>query len=157
MTRFLAGRFLQSVISMFFLVTVVFFLMRLTGDPAARMIPVEAPMEVQESIRRRFGLDKPLIEQFWLFFREMFKGDLGQSLYFQRDVTDLLGRRILPSLQLASPLPRPQDLYMKIVVGIAHMGELNVDLLTLCGPLSILLHTHRIWRRSNSLLKCDIQ
>ena len=101
MKRFLVGRFLQSIVSVFFLVTVVFFLMRLTGDPAARMIPVEATMEVQENIRRRFGLDKPLIEQFWLFFREMFKGDLGQSLYFQRDVTDLLGRRILPSLQLA--------------------------------------------------------
>ena len=59
MTRFLTGRFLQAVISIFGLVTVVFFMMRLTGDPVARMIPLEAPPEVQESLRARFGLDKP--------------------------------------------------------------------------------------------------
>ena len=101
MTRFLTGRFLQAVISIFGLVTVVFFMMRLTGDPVARMIPLEAPPEVQESLRARFGLDKPLIEQYWIFLREMVGGNLGQSLYFQRDVTGLLGGRILPSLQLA--------------------------------------------------------
>ena len=102
MSRFILSRFLQAIVSLFVLVTVVFFLVRLTGDPATRMIPPQATEEVAENLRRAFGLDKPVMVQYGIFLREAAFGfDLGTSQKFIRPVTDLLKLRIGASLQLA--------------------------------------------------------
>ena len=102
MKRFLFVRFLQAIVSLFMLVTVVFFLVRLTGDPALRMIPPQATREVADNIRRVFGLDKPVGIQYLIFLREVVLDfHLGTSQFFMRPVTDLLSMRIWASLQLA--------------------------------------------------------
>lgn len=103
MSRFLLFRFLQAIGSLLVLVTVVFFLVRLTGDPVLRMIPPMATDEVVENLRRKFGLDKPVIVQYLIFLRDaVFGFDLGTSQKFIRPVTYLLSLRIWASLQLAA-------------------------------------------------------
>ena len=103
MSKFLLSRLAQAIVSLFVLVTVVFFLVRLTGDPVTRMIPPQATEEVAENIRRVFGLDKPVFIQYLIFLREtVFSFDLGTSQKFIRPVTDLLKLRIWASLQLAT-------------------------------------------------------
>ena len=103
MSRFLLARLVQAIVSLFVLVTIVFFLVRLTGDPTTRMIPPQATEEVAENLRRKFGLDKPVIVQYGIFLREaVFGFDLGTSQKFIRPVNDLLSLRIWASLQLAA-------------------------------------------------------
>ena len=103
MSRFLLARLVQAIVSLFVLVTIVFFLVRLTGDPTTRMIPPQATAEVAENLRRKFGLDKPVIVQYGIFLREaVFGFDLGTSQKFIRPVNDLLSLRIWASLQLAT-------------------------------------------------------
>ncbi len=102
MRRFILRRLAQAIISIFVLVTAVFFLVRLTGDPVERMIPPQVTDEVANDLRRAYGLDKPLAVQYGIFLRGAVQGDLGTSLYFRsRAVTDLLVPRLWASLQLS--------------------------------------------------------
>ena len=67
------------------------------------MIPPQATEEVAENLRRKFGLDKPVIVNTASFYREaVFGFDLGTSQKFIRPVNDLLSLRIWASLQLAA-------------------------------------------------------
>ena len=102
MRRFILRRLAQAIISIFVLVTVVFFLVRLTGDPVERMIPPQVTDEVANDLRRAYGLDKPLAVQYGIFLQGAVQGDLGTSLYFRsRAVTELLVPRLWASLQLS--------------------------------------------------------
>lgn len=103
MRQFILRRLIQAVVSIFVLITVVFFLVRLTGDPVERMVPIQVTEEMANELRRAYGLDKPLIVQYGLFMKGLPQGDFGQSLYFRgRTVQELLWLRIPASLQLAS-------------------------------------------------------
>ena len=103
MRRFILRRLIQAVISIFVLITVVFFLVRLTGDPVERMVPIQVTEEMANQLRASYGLDKPLMVQYGLFLKGLPQGDLGQSLYFRgRTVQELLWLRIPASLQLAA-------------------------------------------------------
>ena len=46
-----------------------------------------------EEYRQRFGLDKPLLERYWLWVTNFVRGDFGRSFYYQRDVRELIGQR----------------------------------------------------------------
>ncbi len=102
MRRFIFRRLLQAVLSIFVLITVVFFLVRLTGDPVERMIPPQVTEEVANDLKRAYGLDKPLVTQYGIFMGGLAQGDFGTSLYFRgRTVGELLWLRIPASLQLS--------------------------------------------------------
>ncbi len=103
MRRFILRRLLQAVVSIFVLITVVFFLVRLTGDPVERMVPIQVTEEMANQLRAAYGLDRPLMVQYGLFLQGLPQGDFGQSLYFRgRTVQELLWLRIPASLQLAT-------------------------------------------------------
>jgi len=103
MRRFILRRLLQAIVSIFVLVTVVFFLVRLTGDPVERMVPIQVTEEMANQLRAAYGLDRPLLVQYGLFLQGLPQGDFGQSLYFRgRTVQELLWLRIPASLQLAT-------------------------------------------------------
>ena len=64
MLRFIAGRLVQGVLSILVIATLVFLIVRLTGDPASVMVPDWAPVELQDVMRQRLGLDQPLYLQY---------------------------------------------------------------------------------------------
>ena len=68
------------------LVSIVFILMRLTGDPIAAMVGMKAPPEVIEELRHKAGLDLPMYEQYIRYLIGVFTGDLGKSLLYGRPV-----------------------------------------------------------------------
>jgi oligopeptide transport system permease protein len=85
MGAFVAKRVLSAVPTLFVIVTISFFLIRLApGGPFDLERPLEA--KVMENLRRIYQLDRPLYEQYWLYLTSVLSGDLGPSFYF-RDFT----------------------------------------------------------------------
>jgi peptide/nickel transport system permease protein len=103
MLRFLAQRFLAIIPVLLVVAVVVFLILRLTpGDPAAVIAGNNATNEDIERIRAQLGLNQPVISQFFIWFGNVLKGDLGYSFYLNKPVTELLLQRIEPTLSLAS-------------------------------------------------------
>jgi peptide/nickel transport system permease protein len=98
--RFAARSLVQSLISLAVLVTIVFVVSRLVGDPDNTLLPPDASAEDRAAYREVLGLDRPLPEQYLEFMRRGVTGDLGTSYFFSRPVSELLGGVVLPSLEL---------------------------------------------------------
>jgi peptide/nickel transport system permease protein len=79
MIRYVLGRVGQALISIFFITTLVFLLVRLTGDPSQILAPEFASAAVEDKIRVELGLDKPLYEQYARYMLSLARGDLGTS------------------------------------------------------------------------------
>jgi peptide/nickel transport system permease protein len=82
--HYVGRRAIQSVFSLFGLIVLVFFLARLTGDPTALYLPVDASLEQQQEFSRRHGYDRPLYIQFLKFLGNAAQLDFGKSI--RRDV-----------------------------------------------------------------------
>jgi peptide/nickel transport system permease protein len=107
MPTYLARRLLSVIPVMAVVVTVVFFLIHLIpGDPASAMLGPDATPAQIEATRRQLGLDRPLHEQLLSFYGRVLRGDLGQSYFLNRPVTQVLAERAEPTalLTLASLL-----------------------------------------------------
>lgn len=82
--------------------TIAFFIVRLApGDPAALMLGPDATPEQAEELRSRLGLDQPIIIQYASFIISAVKGDLGQSIFFNQPVTQVLKSRAEPTVFLS--------------------------------------------------------
>lgn len=92
-----------GVLLMVGVVVLNFLLIRLApGDPA-EVIAGEmggATQEVLDSIRRNYGLDKPMLTQLWIYLSNIAQGDLGMSYFFDQPVSKLIGDRIGPTILL---------------------------------------------------------
>ena len=100
MSRFIVGRALQSLLSLFVVSLVVFYAARMTGDPTVLMLSEMATKEDAARLRAHLGLDKPIAVQYGRFLEQAVKGDLGESTRYRRPVTDVLAARFPASLQL---------------------------------------------------------
>jgi len=80
----------------------IFLLLRLTpGDPAAMIAGDYATAEQIDAIRSNLGLDKSLFNQFFIWINNIAQGDLGESYFFKKQVTELIIARIEPTLSLS--------------------------------------------------------
>ena len=101
MTRYLASRFAGMVVVMLLVATLFFFITRLApGDPAAVMLGEQATAADIAQLRAAYGLDRPLPVQFFYWLKELAHGNLGQSIFLQRPVTQALWERAEPTLFL---------------------------------------------------------
>jgi peptide/nickel transport system permease protein len=83
--------------------TLVFSLIHLIpGDPAQAMLGEAAPQADVEELRRRLGLDRPLIEQYGAFLAGLVRGDLGTSLRTGQPVTSQIVERMPATFELAA-------------------------------------------------------
>ncbi len=80
----------------------VFMLMHLApGDPVSLLLGEEADeIDIQET-RREWGLDKPLLVQYWEFIKHAVRGDFGDSLRYREEVSTLVLERLPATLELA--------------------------------------------------------
>jgi len=83
------------------LLAAVFWLVRLTGDPARLYLGDFATPEAVQEVRERWGLDRPVLVQFVDYVGGVLTGDLGQSLRYSRPVSQLIASRIGMSALLA--------------------------------------------------------
>ena len=102
MQRFLLQRGGQALVAVFGVVTLVFFIQRLTGDPVLLLVPETATEQDIEAMRVSLGLDRPMIVQYLEFLYDMLRFDLGRSFVQNAPVWDILVSRIPYTLQLAA-------------------------------------------------------
>jgi ABC-type dipeptide/oligopeptide/nickel transport system permease component len=101
--RFLARRLALTIPVLLGVATLVFSLIHLIpGDPAQAMLGEAAPQADVEQLRRRLGLDRPLLEQYGLFLSGLIKGDLGTSLRTGTPVTGQILERMPATIELAA-------------------------------------------------------
>lgn len=101
MRRYLLSRLVQSLFLLFGVLCVVFFLVRLTGDPARLMMPRESSPADIEAFRQAMGFNRPLVVQFISFLRGAVVGDFGSSLHFRAPAMRLVLERIPATFELA--------------------------------------------------------
>ena len=101
MKQYILRRVGYCLLSLFLLSLTIFFFVRVTGDPATLLVEPGASAADIEAIHKQFGLDRPLIVQYWLFVTSLLQGDLGQSFYYQTPVMQLYLDRLPNSLLLA--------------------------------------------------------
>lgn len=101
MTKYVLRRIIQTIPTLIGISIAAFLLVRLTGDPAALMLPPEAPQEAIEAFRERFGLDQSLPVQYWRFMVAVLSGDLGTSLRYNVPVWELFVTRMPATAELA--------------------------------------------------------
>ena len=78
------------VITIFIVSLVVFFLVRLKGDPVSILAPETFNEAQKEALRRAWGLDRPLWEQYLTFLRKAVTGDFGMSIEYRIPAMDLV-------------------------------------------------------------------
>lgn len=96
-------RLIGSVVFVSWIVgTLVFFLIHLVpGDPVAVMLGDWASPADETALREQLGLHLPIWTQYWQYLSGLMVFDLGQSLFFQQPVSDLIAERFPMTLQLA--------------------------------------------------------
>lgn len=91
-----------------------FILMHLIpGSPAVVMLGDDATPETIAQLEKEMGIDKPIYVQFQRWFFKLLRGDLGESIFFDRPVLDLIMGAMGPSLLLAV-----LSLGISLVIGI---------------------------------------
>lgn len=114
MARYILLRLGEAFIAIFGLLTLVFFVSRLTGDPALLMLPVGATEAHVAEFRHQMGLDLPLWQQYVNFLAEAGKGDFGESILHQRPAMEVVLERLPATIELAS-----FALIMATLIGLA--------------------------------------
>lgn len=99
---YVAKRVLQTPFVVFAVITLGFIILKLApGDPVALFAGEGADPEYLELIRRTYGLDKPVSEQYISYITGIFSGDWGYSLSFERPVAEVIMERLPRTLVLS--------------------------------------------------------
>ena len=101
MQRYIISRITQSILVLLGVLFLVFFMVRVTGDPARLMLSREASPEAVDAFREQMGFNRPLAVQFVDFLRRAAVGDLGDSLHYRTSAVGLILERLPATLQLA--------------------------------------------------------
>ncbi|RAR43066.1 ABC transporter permease [Paenibacillus sp. MDMC362] len=94
---------LLSLIPVLAVVTIaIFLIIHITpGDPAAAILGMEASQEEIQKLNQDLGLDRPILEQYTSWVANVFKGDLGDSIFMNQPVSEAIADHITPTLSLA--------------------------------------------------------
>jgi peptide/nickel transport system permease protein len=101
MLSYALRRALQGIGTLFGVATVVFVISRLSGDPAALMLPADATEEMLREFRESLGLDRPLPVQYAAFLGNLVQGDLGASIRSREDALAVVLAKMPATLSLA--------------------------------------------------------
>ena len=113
MIRYLSTKSLRALLTIVFVVTFAFAILRLSGDPALLIMSADAPPEAIEAFRRAWGLDQPIWEQYLRYFLNIFEGTLGRSMRDGRPALDLVLERVPQTLAITVPA-----FLVKLAIGI---------------------------------------
>ena len=106
MTAFIVRRLLQAALVVVGVVTLVFFLIRVTGDPASLGVSLEENRTQEEieaeyrRVQKRLGLDRHILIQYVLFWGRAARGDFGYSFRYSIPATQLILQRLPNSIRL---------------------------------------------------------
>jgi oligopeptide transport system permease protein len=99
MLKYIGKRFLISLITIWAIITIVFFLMRLMpGGPfdGEKLTP-----QIKANMEAKYGMDKPVAEQYVMYMKNLVQGDFGESMTFKgRGVTDTISKSFPASAKI---------------------------------------------------------
>jgi ABC-type dipeptide/oligopeptide/nickel transport system permease component len=98
---FLIQKLGHTAIVVFCVLTLVFVVLHMTGDPVMMLLPPNASREEIDALSRTLGLDQPLIVQYGRFLARIARGDFGTSLQHQQPAMGLVAERLPASALLA--------------------------------------------------------
>ncbi len=103
MKRYVLRRLLTGLLTILLVMVLNFFLMHLApGDPVKIIAGMDKPdPNAMAALRVRYGLDKPLITQLFIYIGNLLRGDLGTSYTYNQPVAELLLSRMGTSMLLA--------------------------------------------------------
>jgi len=113
-SEYLIRRLAFSLTAMLGVITIVFALLHVTGDPAALLVTQDATQQDMQRIRHAYGLDRPLSVQYARFVERVVRGDLGYSYRQTVPVTELIAGHLGATFQLALA-----SLAVAVVLGVA--------------------------------------
>jgi ABC-type dipeptide/oligopeptide/nickel transport system permease component len=97
---FLGVRLFRALVALWLVSTVVFVVMRLSGDPAPLLLPPDAPRSEIFRVRAELGLDRPLPVQYGVFLGQVLGGDFGRSIHFREPALAVVLDRLPATLEL---------------------------------------------------------
>jgi peptide/nickel transport system permease protein len=96
-------RFLSSLLTLFFLVSFLFIIIRLSpGDPTDKYISAKLGSELSERIAEKFSLNQPVSDQYLSFVSNVFRGDMGVSYNYRLPVFEVIWEYFSFTLVFAS-------------------------------------------------------
>jgi peptide/nickel transport system permease protein len=140
MFQYTVRRLLLSIPVIFGILLITFVLARsIPGDPCKAILGEKASFETCERFTIEHGLDKPIPVQFWIYMKDIARGDFGESIRFSRPVTTILIERLPTTIELGFTA-----LVLAILIGIP-MGVISavkrnsmVDVITmLCANTGV--------------------
>lgn len=115
MGKFIIKRVLISIVVVFLVSVFAFSLMHiLPGDPARLSLGEEASQEDVDALREELNLNKPVLEQYFIWINGIFRGDFGQSIQYHRPVLDIMQERLPRTVAIGLP-----TLVISTIIGIA--------------------------------------
>lgn len=94
MTRFWLIKLARTIVTLWFVVTFAFVVLRTSGDPVQTLLGPDALLEEIEQFREEWGLDRPLIVQYGLYAYNVLRGEFGKSYRDGRAVTTIIAERV---------------------------------------------------------------
>jgi peptide/nickel transport system permease protein len=98
---FVGTRLARAFVALWLVSTVVFVVMRLSGDPVPLLLPPDAPTSEIFRVRAELGLNRPIIVQYGIFLANLTRGDFGRSIHFRQPALKVVTGYLPASLELA--------------------------------------------------------
>jgi peptide/nickel transport system permease protein len=102
MLRYAAGRLVQAIIAIFGVLTIVFVVMHLSGDPTLLLVPQGASTEMINELRHQLGYDQPLWVQYLEYLNGLAHLDFGMSVVQRVPAIDIVASRLPYTIMLAA-------------------------------------------------------
>lgn len=131
MREFVLRRLVRGLLTVWFVLTLVFVASRVAGDPAQLLLPDNATPEQLAEMRMRLGLDQPLTTQYLVYLGGVVRGDFGESFRERRPVVESILERMPATIELAT-----LSFLLALVLGVSAgvLAALNQN-----GPLDRLI------------------
>ncbi|MFM9940790.1 MAG: ABC transporter permease [Hyphomicrobiaceae bacterium] len=102
MLRLAVTKIGRAALTLLICLTMVYVVLRLSGDPASMLLPDDTPQSVLDEYRRRWGLDRPIAEQYLRYLAGLAQGHFGISFAESRPALDVVLERLPNTLLLGS-------------------------------------------------------
>ncbi len=99
-TRYLLQKIFRAFLTICIIVTFVFVALRMSGDAALQIYGADVDEAVLDALRKSWGLDKPIWQQYLIYIGNIFQGDLGKSYLDGRDAIEVVMERVPKTLSL---------------------------------------------------------
>jgi peptide/nickel transport system permease protein len=113
MVAYLVGRVLQALLSMLVVISIVFILTRLSGNPVHLLLDVNATQHDLEILTHHLGLDKPLPVQYGIYVKHIVLGDFGKSVLTRRPVAEHIWERLPATVELGFTA-----MFLSVAIGV---------------------------------------